>query len=93
MANDAIASSEPPSPVLTTRHGLGSVSWGVADQMLISATNLITMILLARGLHPEAFGSFVLAYSILLFANSLQSGLITQPHNLLGAGRRGDLFI
>ena len=40
-------------------------------------------------LSQEAFGSFTLIYSVLLFANSLQSGLITQPHNILGVTRHG----
>ena len=68
---------------------LGRSPWAVADQLLISATNLATMVLLARGLSQEAFGSFTLIYSVLLFANSLQSGLITQPHNILGVTRHG----
>jgi O-antigen/teichoic acid export membrane protein len=45
------------------------------------------MVLLARELGPAAFGAFTLAYTALLFANSLQSALITQPHNVLGATR------
>ena len=69
---------------------LGKSPWAVADQLLISATNFATMVLLARGLSQEAFGSFTLIYSVLLFANSLQSGLITQPHNILGIARHGE---
>ncbi len=68
---------------------LGKAPWAVADQLLISATNLATMVLLARSLSQEAFGSFILIYSVLLFANTLQSGLITQPHNILGGTRHG----
>lgn len=67
--------------------------WAVGDQMVISAANFATMILLARGLSPAEFGGFTLVYSILLFANSLQSGLITQPHNILGATRRGGDYV
>ena len=69
---------------------LGNISWAVADQGLISATNFITMILLARGLSPADFGGFTLIYSVLLFAGTFQSALITQPHNILGATRRGE---
>ena len=68
---------------------LGKAPWAVADQMLISATSFVTMALLARSLSQEAFGSFILIYSVLPFANSLQSGLITQPHNILGGTRHG----
>ncbi len=67
--------------------------WGLTDQALISATSLITMVLLARELGPAAFGAFTLAYTALLFANSLQSALITQPHNVLGATLQGADYV
>src|SRR5690348_16921655 len=67
----------------------GRSFWALADQVLISATNFVTMILVARGLTKHAFGEFSLVYSGLLFANLLQTGLITQPHNVLGATRFG----
>ncbi len=67
--------------------------WGMADQALISATNFVTMVLLARSLSPSAFGAFTLAYTALLFANSLQSALITQPHNVIGATRTGEDYV
>lgn len=63
--------------------------WPFADQGLISATNFVTMVLLARALNRSEFGSFTLVYSALLFVNSLQSTLITQPHNVLGVGLHG----
>ena len=72
---------------------LDKAPWAVADQLLISAANFATMVLLARGLSQEDFGSFTLLYLVLLFANSLQSGLITQPHNILGVTRHGGDYI
>src|SRR5579884_1252602 len=69
---------------------LGRNGWALADQVLISGTNFVTMILVARGLGgPAEFGVFTLVYSALLFANLLQTSLITQPHNVLGTGRLG----
>jgi O-antigen/teichoic acid export membrane protein/adenylate kinase len=59
----------------------------LGDQGLISGANFLTMVLLARTLGPSGFGVFALAYSALLFANILQSTLITQPHNVLGSTR------
>ena len=83
-----------PNEMATERSGilrrLGKVPWAVADQLLISATNFVTMVLLARGLSREDFGRFTLVYEILLFANALQSALVTQAHNVLGATRRGE---
>lgn len=65
--------------------------WGLADQLLISFTNFVTMILVARGLDDRAaFGTFTLIYSALLFANIIQFALVTQPHNVIGATRHGE---
>jgi O-antigen/teichoic acid export membrane protein/thymidylate kinase len=73
---------------------IGNSVFAIADQVLISGTNFVTMVLLARGLSsPAAFGAFVLVHSILLFSNSLQSALVTQPHNVLGASRHGQDYI
>jgi O-antigen/teichoic acid export membrane protein len=63
--------------------------WGLSDHALISAANFMTMVLLARSLTPTAFGYFTLVYIGLLFVNSLQLALITQPHNVLGTARSG----
>jgi O-antigen/teichoic acid export membrane protein len=68
---------------------LGRGAWGIADQALLSVTNFVTMVVLARSVSPADFGLFILLYSGLLIANSLQSALITQPHNVLGATRKG----
>ena len=67
--------------------------WAVADQGVISASNFATMIFVARGLGaPSLFGTFTLVYSAMLFSNIIQMALITQPHNVLGAGREGPAY-
>jgi O-antigen/teichoic acid export membrane protein len=63
--------------------------WGVADQALVSGVNFLTIILLARSVAPADFGYFVLAFTILQTAGTLQASLITRPHNVLGAVRHG----
>ncbi len=63
--------------------------WGVLDQALVSGVNFLTIILLARSLAPADFGYFVLAFTILQTAGTLQASLITRPHNVLGAVRHG----
>ena len=55
------------------------VNWTLADQAVVSGSNFITGILLARFLGPESFGMFVLLQSIVLYFNSFQSALIFQP--------------
>ncbi len=64
-------------------------AWPLADQALVASVNVVTTVLLARGMSPAAFGSYTLVYAVLLCANGLQSALITQPHNVLGIGRLG----
>lgn len=64
--------------------------WGLCDQALISASNFMTTVVLARNLDRTDFGAFALVYAAIVFANSVQSALVTQPHNILGATRGGD---
>jgi O-antigen/teichoic acid export membrane protein len=64
-------------------------SFALADQVLISGTNFVTMVLTARALTQGEFGTFSIIYGVLLLANILQSTLITQAHNVLGATRVG----
>lgn len=59
--------------------------WSVIDQSIVSAANFLSILLLARFLPPAQFGVFVLAHTGLLLLTSLQTSLVTQPHNILGA--------
>jgi len=68
---------------------LAKVPWALADQVLVSATTFVSVVLLAKGLGSQEFGEYTLVFSALLFVNSLQSGVVTQPHNILGVARRG----
>ena len=67
--------------------------WGLADHGLISGSNFVTMVLLARGLGEARFGEFTLVYTALLFANSFQDSLVAQPHNVLGPTRSGRDYV
>jgi O-antigen/teichoic acid export membrane protein len=67
--------------------------WPVADQGLIAAASFATIVEMANGLSVEEFGAFTLVYSLLYFASSMQAGLITQPHNVLGAIRRDQEYV
>lgn len=53
--------------------------WTLADQAIVSGSNFVTGILLARFLGPESFGMFVLLQSVVFYFNSFQSALIFQP--------------
>jgi O-antigen/teichoic acid export membrane protein len=63
----------------------GNGAWGLADQALVSLTNFLTMVFLARSMAPSTFGAFVVVYTALLFASNLQTSLITRPLNVLAA--------
>src|SRR3954467_3075210 len=64
--------------------GFGSL----ADQGVVLFSNFVTMVLLARAMTPHEFGSFVVVYTGLLFANGFQQSLITRPHNVFAAPMR-----
>ena len=53
--------------------------WALTDQAVVSGSNFVIGILLARFLGPEAFGMFVLLQSVILYFNSFQGALIFQP--------------
>jgi O-antigen/teichoic acid export membrane protein len=52
------------------------VNWALADQAVVSGSNFVTGIVLARFLGPEAFGVYVLLLGVMLYANSFQGALI-----------------
>src|SRR6478752_7774821 len=75
---------------------LGRNVWALADQVLMSGTNFATAALTLRALALDGeagkreFGTFSTIYAVLLFANIIQSTLVTQPHNVLGVTRDGE---
>ena len=62
----------------------------LVDQALLSGTNFVTGVLLARFTEPGEYGAYVLAFSVLLMVNGFQSALISGPMTVLGAPREGD---
>lgn len=59
------------------------------DQVLSSACNFLTTILLARALGLEAFGIYTMVWLAVYFAMSFQLGLIVSPMMSIGAQARG----
>jgi O-antigen/teichoic acid export membrane protein len=64
---------------------LQGVGWTIGDQCVVSAANFLTIYLFARHLDTSHFGTFMLAYVGLQLLTSMQSALLTQPHNVLAA--------
>jgi len=63
-------------------------AWGLPDQALLSGTNFLTTVLIARALSPERFGEFALAIAFINMAMSLGSATLTQPFVVLSARRQ-----
>lgn len=66
--------------------------WSVIDQSIVSVCNFVSILLLARFLPPAEFGAFALAQTGLLLVTSMQTSLLTQPHNVLGARLQGEEY-
>jgi O-antigen/teichoic acid export membrane protein len=61
------------------RQFMGREIWALTDQSVVSATNFLTNVMLARFMGLREFGVFALAWMAVLFVNSLQSALIVAP--------------
>ncbi len=60
------------------------VNWALADHAMVSGTNFLTGILLARYLGLEEFGRFTLAWMAVLFVNNIQHAMIISPMMSIG---------
>lgn len=56
----------------------------VADQGLISGSNFLLSVLLARWLSVEQYGAYALGFSLFLLAASLHQALLIDPMSVLG---------
>lgn len=56
------------------------------DQGIISITNFVAAIILARNVSLTAFGVYGVGFTILRLGRAIQDGLIIQPFNTFGAG-------
>lgn len=61
----------------------------LVDQAIISGLNFTIAFVLARTGSQEEYGSFALAFSILLFVNGVSYTLISTPMMVLGATKQG----
>ena len=64
----------------------------LADQGLVSVANFSTVLLFARVLPVTDFGMVALVLTILFSATAIQTALVGQVHNVLGARREGSAF-
>jgi O-antigen/teichoic acid export membrane protein len=64
------------------------INWILADQVVVSAANFLTGIIVARWLGVAGFGVFSLAWLVVLFAQSLQSAFVLAPMQAIGPKQR-----
>jgi len=64
------------------------MKWSLIDQAMVSGSNFLTAILIARALGLEGFGIYTLIWLIAVFIQNLQHALINTP--LLTYGARAD---
>jgi O-antigen/teichoic acid export membrane protein len=62
----------------------GRESWALGDQAVVSGTNFLTNVMLARFMGLTEFGVFALAWMSVLFVNSIQTALIIAPMMSVG---------
>ena len=68
---------------------VGKGSLALLDQGLISGSNFLIGILLARWLVPEQYGAYALAFSIFLFAAGFHNALLLEPMSVFGPASYG----
>ena len=59
-------------------------SWTMADQLMVSGSNFLTGILLARFLGVEMYGQYMLVWMVILFIGSIQHAVINSPMMSIG---------
>lgn len=62
------------------------------DQGLVSGTNFVSALMLARFAALSEYGAYVLAFAVLTFVQAVQGGLMIGPLLVFGASRRGHEF-
>lgn len=62
----------------------GREAWALTDQSVVSATNFLTNVMLARFMGLREFGVFALAWMSVLFVNGIQYALVVSPMMSVG---------
>src|SRR3546814_7993993 len=60
------------------------LSWALADQVMVSGSNFLMTVFLARYLGLEEFGRFALAWMAVLFAAGIHYALVAAPMMSIG---------
>lgn len=66
--------------------------FAAADQVLISLTNFLATVMVARYATPTDLGVYAVGFSALTLTRNTMEGLVIQPLNVYGAGMGDDEF-
>jgi O-antigen/teichoic acid export membrane protein len=83
-----------PTPIITKGYTLftGEMAQkgylSVIDQSIVSGSNFLTGVLLGRLVTPAEYGVFVIAWTTLMIALSLQNALVCMPMSVIGTQKQ-----
>ena len=86
LADGVFEGEKPTRQTLSARQlaWLGKGTLAITDQGLLSGSNFLLGVLLARWLTPNQYGAFALGFSIFLFLSGLQNAFFLEPMSVLG---------
>lgn len=92
-----MTSPTPPLVVPPTRRQqvvklLGRAGWTTGDQVLVSLTNMVLTVLVARALSQEGFGAFSVAFAVYSLVVGGSRALVNQPLVVRFTGADHDRF-
>lgn len=85
LMSEPEVSAEDRGKVSKLLHWVTTSGLALFDQGFISGSNFLIGILLARWLTPDAYGSYALAFSILLLLLLVYQSLVLEPMTVFGA--------
>src|SRR5579863_8501001 len=90
-SGNGLPPKRPGSSAVDTRSSMQKlVSWGskgglaVLDQALISGSNFVVSILLARWLMPDQYGAYAVAFGIYIMLSLVYQSLVLEPMGVFG---------
>lgn len=86
VLDDGLDDERPPSHAETGRKlvWIKKGALALADQALLSGSNFLIGILLARWLTRDDYGGYALGFSIFVFLSGFQNAFFTEPMSVLG---------
>jgi glycosyltransferase involved in cell wall biosynthesis len=92
LANPVFENEEPTGQMVSARMlaWVGKGALAITDQGLLSGSNFLLGVLLARWLTLNQYGAFALGFSIFLFLSGLHNAFFLEPMSVLGPESHAD---